>query len=126
MCLLHMTSNQNRQSQWHCSGHHPARKQNNVQSNIPHPEYEVVKLLEISDTPGLKQIAFGRTCSVEEEVANNRFCRLNEFHNPFKSVASMSSKVSGYLAGSFGMPVGAVAALIGNYQEVMAKKSNLE
>jgi len=126
MCLLHMTSNQNRQSQWHYSGHHPARKQNNVQTNAPRTEYEIVKLLDISTTPGKKQIAYGRTCSVEEEAANNRFCRLNEFHNPFKSVASMSSKVSGYLAGSLGMPVGAVAGLIGNYQQVMAKKSNLE
>jgi len=125
MCLLHMTINQNRQSQWHYSGHHPARKQNNVQSNIPHTEYEIVKLLEISDTPGFKQIGYGRTCTVDEEKANNRFCRLNEFHNPWKSIAKMALAVSGYLQGSLGMPIGAVASLIGNAQEVLGKNSSL-
>jgi len=118
MCLLHMTPNQQQQHGWHYQGHHPARKQHNRQNNTPMEEFELVKLLDVSSSAGPQQISYGRTCTVEEQAAHPRFCQTPQLIQPWPSVQDMAGSVSSWLQGSLGMPVGAIAQLIGNYQRI--------
>jgi len=119
-CLLRMSHEQERQFQWHYTGHYPARKQNNKQENSPKVEYQLVKLLEVDSSGQAPHVSFGRSCTVEEKRAHPRFCGASVLEKPWPSIGEMAEAVSGMLAGSLGMPAGAVTNLISNYQELVA------
>jgi len=121
-CLLHMTSSQQRQFQWHYHGHHAARKQNNKQANIARVEYELVKLLDIAAQAGPQQVSFGRSCTLEELKAHPRFCRSPELQQPWPTAEEMAGSISSWLRGALGMPSSAVAELVGHYQRIVAEK----
>eukprot|EP00929_Paragymnodinium_shiwhaense_P043946 TRINITY_DN22552_c0_g1_i1.p1 TRINITY_DN22552_c0_g1~~TRINITY_DN22552_c0_g1_i1.p1 ORF type:complete len:1268 (+),score=274.42 TRINITY_DN22552_c0_g1_i1:112-3915(+) len=117
-CMLRLTENHARQAQWHYRGRWPARKQNNMQENKPEKHYELVKILDVDDKDGDDQVSYGRTCTVQEAQAHPRFCGSRELAKPWASVIDMAASVGDSLAGSVGMPVGAMRSLIANYQEI--------
>jgi len=122
-CLLHMTREHQRQFQWHYNGHHPARKQNNRQNNVPQVEYQLVKLLEVAEAAGPQQVSFGRSCTVQERKANPRFCTAPKLQRKWPTLQEMAGSMSKWLSGALGMPVGAISNLIANYQRIMEQNA---